>query len=73
MAEDHAPTNANKQLRAVPRCNQEILSSHGGTRVMVIRANGLACVAFANATMNDGGGHEHHISAELRNADQPEW
>jgi hypothetical protein len=32
---------------------------------------GLCC--FCNDTMNDGGSHEHHVSTELRNADQPEW
>jgi hypothetical protein len=34
---------------------------------------GLRLALLCNDTMTDGGSHEHHVSTELRNADQPEW
>jgi len=75
MTRDHAPSNVNKQLRAVPCCEIKKLSSHEGDIAgsrdgdKSQRAD-LRC--FCNDTMNDGGGHEHHVGTRLRNADLPE-
>src|SRR5262245_6242375 len=72
MAGDHAPTNVNKQLRAVPAAIKKYCPARGDSRDGdKSQRAGLCC--FCNDTMNDGGSHEHHVSTELRNADQPEW
>jgi hypothetical protein len=53
MAGDHAPTNVNKQLRGVPHCNQEILSSHG-VHISAVERAGLS-------TLNEGQQLEYEI------------